>query len=286
MDNLTSLTSPVDKKEIIESNNLDTDNLDVYGSRRREEPLKMTELDDAVKDLHDNSFVKKYKQVERTFADPGIMNQQYCLVSFVPSSQAKPDEDGCYGMVKVRGTYNTIDECNERAEFLIQNIDSYHKIYTTYVGRPFPATSSSKYSAETAEVDIKKKITKVVSEDIKKQKMEEQKEINEIKEREKKLLDSSKEENADPFEEYITMRVKKAQLTWTYLETLKKMDEMKSSILKVRTEIEDADKEHPEYIDNYREKYYAARRESGLKEDDDSSFIAYLGDDRDKELGF
>jgi hypothetical protein len=286
MDNLTSLTSPADKKEIVESNNLDKDNLDVYGSRRREEPLSMLELDDAVKDLHEKAFVGKYRPVERTFADPSIMNQQYCLVSFVPSAQAKPDEDGCYGMIKVRGTYNTMDECNERAEFLIQNIDSYHKIYTTYVGRPFPATSSSKWSAETAEVDIKKKITKVVSEDIKKQKAEEQREINEIKERERKLLDSSKDESVDPFEEYITMRVKKAQLTWTYLETQKKMEEMKQSILKVREEIEQNDKEHPEYIENYREKYYSARRESGLKEDDDSSFIAYLGDDRDSELGF
>lgn len=286
MDNLTSLTSPADKKEIVESNNLDKDNLDVYGSRRREEPLSMSELDDAVKDLHEKAFVGKYKPVERTFADPSIMNQQYCLVSFVPSAQAKPDEDGCYGMIKVRGTYNTMDECNERAEFLIQNIDSYHKIYTTYVGRPFPATSSSKWSAETAEVDIKKKITKVVSEDIKKQKAEEQREINEIKERERKLLDSSKDESVDPFEEYITMRVKKAQLAWTYLETQKKMEEMKQSIIKVREEIEQNDKEHPEYIENYREKYYSARRESGLKEDDDSSFIAYLGDDRDSELGF
>ena len=80
MDSLTSLTSPVDKKEIVETNNLNTDNLDVYGSRRREEPLSMNELDDAIKDLHDSSFVKKYKQVERTFADPAIMNQQYCLV--------------------------------------------------------------------------------------------------------------------------------------------------------------------------------------------------------------
>ena len=286
MDNLTSLTSPADKKEIVESNNLDKDNLDVYGSRRREEPLSMSELDDAVKDLHEKAFVGKYRPVERTFADPSIMNQQYCLVSFVPSAQAKPDEDGCYGMIKVRGTYNTMDECNERAEFLIQNIDSYHKIYTTYVGRPFPATSSSKWSAETAEVDIKKKITKVVSEDIKKQKAEEQREINEIKERERKLLDSSKDESVDPFEEYITMRVKKAQLAWTYLETQKKMEEMKQSIIKVREEIEQNDKEHPEYIENYREKYYSARRESGLKEDDDSSFIAYLGDDRDSELGF
>ena len=180
MDQLSSLSTPQEKQEAFQKSGKsesERDNVDLYASRRREEPLSVSELADAVDELHDSNFVKKYRQVERTFADPAIMNQQYCLVSFVPAVGATPDEDGFYGMIKVRGTYNTMDECNERAEFLIQNIDSYHKIYTTYVGRPFPATSSSKYSAETAEVDIKKKITKVVSEDIKKQKAEEQKEI-------------------------------------------------------------------------------------------------------------
>jgi len=205
------------------------------------------------------------------------------LVSFIPSKDARPDSDGVYGMVKVRGSYHTLEETNERAEFLINNIDSYHKIYHAYVGRPFPATNSSSYSAETSEVDIRKKVSKVVSDDIKQKRLEEKREIEDIKQREKELIEESKRDEIDTYEKYITLRVKKAQLSWTYLETQKKMDQMKESIITTRREVQELDAEFPEYINSYRDKYMEARINSGIKEEDDS-FIKYLGEDAD--LGF
>lgn len=274
---MSSLTSPNDR----ESNPLNL--------QRNAPPLEGDELKNAVADLNDNSFLKKYSRLERVFADPAIPNQQFCLCSFVPSKDAVPDKDGIYGMIKFRGAYNTTDELNDRAEFLIQNIDSYHKIYHCYVGKPFPATSSSKFSAETSEVDIRKKVTKVISDDIRQQKREERKEIEEIKEREKRLLDESKDDfEEDPLDKYITTRVKKAQLVWTYLETKKKMDQMQKNIVKARQEVKDMDTENPDFILKYKEKYYAARNKAGLKEENDESFMKYLGDDIDDEklLGF
>ena len=192
-------------------------------------------------------------------------------------------------MVKFRGAYNTLDELNDRAEFLIQNVDSYHKIFHCYTGKPFPATSSSKFSAETSEVDIRKKVTKVISDDIRQQKIEERKEINDIKEREKRLLEETKEDfEEDPLDKYITTRVKKAQLVWTYLETKKKMDQMQENIVKARAEIKEMDEQNPEFISKYKDKYYAARNQAGLKQENDDSFMKYLGDDIDDEqlLGF
>ena len=192
-------------------------------------------------------------------------------------------------MIKFRGSYNTLDELNDRAEFLIQNVDSYHKIYHCYTGKPFPATSSSKYSAETSEVDIRKKVTKVISDDIRQQKMEERKEIEEIKEREKRLLEETKEDfKEDPLDKYITTRVKKAQLVWTYLETKKKMDQMRENIIKARSEIKENDEQNPDFISKYKDKYYAARNQARLKQENDDSFMKYLGEDIDDEklLGF
>ena len=63
------------------------------------------------------------------------------------------------------------------------------------------------------------------------------------------------------------------------------MAEMKESILKVRQQIKDSDTENPDYINQYREKYMEARKEAGIP-DTDASFIQYLGEDRDDELGF
>ena len=227
------------------------------------------------------NFIRKYPQIERTFADPGILGQKFCLVSFVPSIKAVPDPDGIYGMIKIRGSFDTEHEALSRSEFLISNIDSYHKIYTAWVGRPFPATSSSQFSAETTEVDIKNKITKIVSEDIKQQKLAEKKEIEDIKEREANLLDDVQKEE-DPYDHYTVQRVKKAQLVWTYIETQKKMDKMKESIIKTRAEIIKLDKENPDFINKYEQKFFEARSKAGIKPDNDS-FIEYMGENP-KEL--
>ena len=271
----TSLTSPNDR------------NSEKKWRPDKDPKLTDSQTDEALKDLNVDDFITNYPRIERHYCDPPIFGQKFCLVSFIPSQGAKPDKDGIYGMFKSRGNFATIEEANEKAESLIQNIDSYHKIYHCYVGRPFPATSSSKYSAETAEVDIKKKITNVISEDVLAKKREEQKEIDEIKEREKRLLAESKraEEGIpeDPVETYTVNRVKYAQLTWTYIETGKKMEQMKENIIKTREILKEMDEENPDFITKYRSKYMKAREESGIP-DDDESFIKYLGEDVD--LGF
>jgi hypothetical protein len=267
----TSLTAPNDRTSstfrISEKVNLTTD-----------------ESRDAVQDLLVKDIIRNYPATERTFADPSIPGQKLCLVSFIPSVDAVPDKDGVYGMMKVRGCYDNEEEADDRAELLIRTVDSYHKIFTAFVGKPFPATTSSKWSADMNEIDIKKKVTEVISKDIKRQRMEEKKEIEDIKDREKKLMEDV-EKDFDPYERYIELRVKKAQLVWTYLETQKKMDEMKESIVKTREEIAELDAEEPSFFSTYREKYMLARRDAGLK-DDDASFLSYLGDDDEKEIEF
>ena len=55
-----------------------------------------------------------------------------------------------------------------------------------------------------------------------------------------------------------------------------KMEEMKQSIIRTRTEIEELDTEHPEFIETYREKYMSAREEAGIKEDDNNSFLQFI----------
>ena len=182
-------------------------------------------------------------------------------------------------------------EADQRAEFLIRNVDSYHKIYHTYVGRPFPITFSSDYSAETSEVDIRREMTKSISSNIKKQKDEEQKISREMKEREETLLaesekarkdDGEGDPDVDPYDEYITQSVKKAQLSWTFLEHLKKLKEVREIIIKTRSVISKMDEEYPDFKEKYFEKYMEARRKSGLDEnvrETQDNFIMYMVED-------
>lgn len=248
---------------------------------------KITLSDDEVEEAKEvlNKDIR-FLQVEQHFADPPQFNQKITLFSFIPSKNAKPDKDGVYGFAKVRGVYATEEEANERAEFIIRNVDSYHEIFHTYVGRPFPITISEIYSNEVKQIDIRQKTTDVISEDILTQKKNEKQQIEEIKNREKALLEESNRaknnEPQDDFEVYITEQVKRAQLLWTLVETRKKIDQMKDSINKTTDTIKNFDLNNPEFFSKYKDRYYEARKEAGLPDDNnDNSFIKYLGMDLD-----
>ena len=268
-----------------------TDSLDrdIVNKWKPEKAPALTDgqTDDAMKVLNNTDFTDKFPRVDKCYADPIIPMQIYGLVSFTPAKGATPNENGVYGFAKLRGNYATEIEANERAEYLIKNFDSYHAIYHTYCGRPFPMTISSKYSAETTEVDIRKQTTESVSQNIKEKRNDEQQAMREIKDREEKLLQESKKEEIDTYDDYITQRVKLAQLSFTYLEHQKKMVEVKDIIIKTRKVLKELDEEFPDYQNSYYDKYIQARKDAGLKEskmDADANFIKFLVEDAD--LGF
>lgn len=244
--------------------------------------LSENEVTSAMEELNNVSFTSKFPRIDRTYADPPPPLQGIGLLSFVPAKGAQPNANGVYGFAKLRGNYSTQQEADQRAEFLIRNVDSYHQIYHTYVGRPFPMTASSKYSAETNEIDIRKEIVESVSNNVKQKKQDELKTVQEIKAREEALVADTKKEEVDPYDEYITLRVKKAQLSWTYLEHVKKMKEIKDILVRTRKEIGKMEEENSEYKEKYYDKYMTARKESGFKdtpEELQANFMKFLVED-------
>ena len=234
------------------------------------------QLEELHKEL--NVDIRQY-QVDRYYTDPAQIGQKIALVSFVPSSGAKPDKDNIYGMMKVRGVFENESDANIRADFLIRNVDSYHEIFHCHVGRPFPITTNNKYAHYVQKIDIKKKTTEIISEDIINKRQDEKQTVSEIKEREEKMLEESKraEEGLpmDEYDEYITLNVKRAQLLWTYKETMKKFETMKESYEQSVKRIQELDEKCPNYQHDYMEKYMDARRDSGLPDDKDS-FVKYM----------
>jgi len=243
--------------------------------------LTNIETQEAMKVLNNKEFVRKFPSVERKFADPSVELQRYGLISFIPAKGATPNENGVYGYSKLRGNFASTGEADERAEYLIRKVDSYHQIYHTYVGRPFPLTVSSNYSADTTEIDIRKDMTSSVSANIKQKKKDEQKIIEELEDQEEKLLEDVKKEEEDPYDAYTTLRVKLAQVSWTYMETEKKMKEMEVIIIKSHSEIYKMEKESSEYKKQYYSKYMKAREASGIKEskNTEETFMKFLVED-------
>ena len=247
-------------------------------------PLAESEVTEAMKALNDTSFIDKFPKVDRAFADPVLPMQNISLFSFTPAKGATPNENGVFGFGKIRGTFNLPQEAEERAEFIIRNVDSTHQVFHTYTGRPFPLTNSSKYSAETSEIDIRKEITKATSNNVKERRQTDEQTVKEIKTREEALLAESKQdpEDVDPYDEYITLRVKKAQLTWTFLEHKKKMAEIVPIVAKTKERLVELDEQDPEFQKKYLEKYMAARKEAGLSDDSaKENFLQFLVEDVD-----
>ena len=268
----SSLTSPVDKNET-----------DEKSYKLGAPPMTEEEVKAAMQELNVKDFVQKFPRLEKFYADPKHENQVHCLVSFFPSKGAKPDDDGVYGMLKVRGTFATQDEADLKAEYLIRNVDSFHSIYHTYVGRPFPLAATKKYICETKDIDIKKKVVETTSEEVRKKREEEKQTMEEIKDREKELLADVAKSEIDPYDRYIELMVKKSQLTWTYDATMKKINEMKGNIIKARAELAELRAKDEDYHTKFYERYMEARKKSGLPDSDDS-FIKYMCEDLD--LGF
>lgn len=261
-----SLLSPSDKKAL-------GDNIPERDTRVE---ITAQQLEELKKEL--NVDIRSY-QVDRYYSDPMQVGQKTALVSFVPSAGAKPDKDNIYGMMKVRGVYESELDANNRAEFLIKNVDSYHEIFHCHVGRPFPITDNNRYAHYVQKIDIKNKTTEVISEDIINKRREEKNEVEQIKEREEQLLKASKQAEkglpVDEYDEYITLNVKRAQLLWTYRESLKKFNEMRKGYESAVGRIKELDAAFPNYKHDYMEKYMQARRDSGIP-DDQESFVKFM----------
>lgn len=257
-----------------------------FKANTSEPPLTNDQTRHALVSQYDNTSISLFPRVERKYADPAITNQNYALVSFVPSKEAKPDSDGCYGMMKIRGVFPTIEEADERAEYIVKNVDSYQSILTTFVGRPFPLIphDAEKYGAKLNKIDVNKKTEEVISKDIKAKREQDNKEVAEIREREEKLKQDVKVEMEDlPSEEmYTTLRVKRSQLIYTYMENIKKMRELKELIYNTDKEIQVMDANDSTLIEQYHQRYMDARRESGFTDEmvqDTDTFMKYLGND-------
>jgi hypothetical protein len=268
-----SLISPEDYQNISEEHK--TPQRDVPPLTREETNIEKKRL-----------LSKKIPQVDRKYIDPPIQGQNFCLFSFVPSKNARPDSHKIFGMIKCRGVFDTIENAEDHAENLMRNVDNLHVIHIAKVGSPFPFISDdTNFAEETVKVDLQQRIDKEMRREMKKKKQEELKEKREIMERQQKLLSEQKEDAPpDPFDEYTTLQVKRAQLIWTWKEIEAKREDVEKALLKTRNEIREMDDESKEYSETYMEKYNLAREMAGIPEDTGEGFVSFMM--RDVKLPF
>jgi hypothetical protein len=137
-------------------------------------------------------------------------------------------------------------------------------------------------------------MTKTISQDIKAKRTKEEKEMTDLRKREEEMMRHNKEVQEHPenkedvsspelqLDEYITLRVKKAQLSWTYLETKKKQEEIVDILARTQKDLEEMEAKNPEHKEHYFKKYMAARENSGLDTSEhQDNFVKFMVDDAD-----
>lgn len=236
--------------------------------RDRPDPLPGTcslteeEVSLAKKELINTDFLKLgFPKVVRTRRDPPIAQQSYYAMSFIPSQGARPDADGCFGVMKQRGNFPTPKEAEEWCENLIRGNDSYNENLIGYVGHDFPLTVDSKYCLSTKEVDVRTKMDTVARDSIRSQREHDKKEMEEIQERRRELLadtSEAKETSTDDLDYYVTLRVKRANIRMMQEECTKKMKECAKILSKTTSEINKLDDKYPHYVKEYKAKYNSA----------------------------
>lgn len=249
-------------------------------------PLTGNELECAFSDL----YIDKYVKGDRKFNDPEINGQTYALFSFTPSTTAKPDENGLYGFIKVRGTFSRLEEAEEKSKELIQ-LFSANKIFVCHTGSPVPLQTQIKNIENVVEVDNPNMDQETIKfqELAKEQGIKEKQAMEEIKQREELLKRdvTLTSKDKEPIQIYLELIHKRATCAYLYKQHQEKLEETKNIIISTRQKISDMDVEYPnlkeEYLDHYRE----SCKNNGIDKAEDEMALyikKFVGED--SALGF
>ncbi len=231
--------------------------------------LNDEQLAQAMSQLVNKGFTSmEWPRTMKLHVDPPLSGQNFTLLSFIPSKTAVPDKEGCFGVLKIRGTFPSEKEMDQWAENIIRNHDTYAAIDCCYVGKPFPLMKdNSVYRESTKEIDTRIKVNEIQKEEVKTRRDQERKEMDEVNRRHRELLSSveeTKEKTVDDLELYTQLRVKKANLLYRQEDFKKRIIESEQLLVQTVKEISSMDKQHPEYKEQFMTKYLQALDASGI----------------------
>lgn len=229
------------------------------------QPLTDAQTSQAKKEL-----IIQYPKIKRHIIDPplktGSKNQKLGMFSWYPSKGAKPDVNGIYGVIILRGCFKTEAEAEARATYLIQNVDSKHELYIAEVGCEKPLCVDNKYVNDI----------KIIESTVDKSKKEHEEEVRKEQENTQKQIEQKKREleddvKRDPNEVdidmYITKLIKLSNINQHYNDQKTEMLRCEDIIKRTKSEVIEIEHIHPEYKDQFISKMEATFVERGIPVD-------------------
>ncbi len=223
-------------------------------------PLDNEQLKLAKKDLVHKEYLElKYPRTRSIRDDPQLSGQNIAVYSFFPSKGAKPDSDGCYGVIKFRGNFRNVDDADDWAEHLLRNHDSLAEYSFVRVGQDIPLMKdNSIYCEETREIDTQQQVQKTTKEYYKEQRDKEKMQKQEIEQKQKMLLNPSTADQQalqDDIDFYITLRNKEASARKLLDDCKKAMEQAQTVLDKTIPEMKTIEETHPDWIEEAVKRY-------------------------------
>jgi hypothetical protein len=237
------------------------------------EPNRPDETKEVMKAEKTNLILPLWRTVCRVKRDPLIRKQEFGLVSFAPARGATPNQNGLYGVAKLRGNFGSEEAASQEAERIIREVDSANSVFVVRVGQTFPiAGEVHRFVGETVNVDLSETVSAEDAEREKKAQKKDAKDKKQLLDKEKQLLSRNKEIQAGTYEEdvldvYTRAQIKRAQLQHTLAVTEEKVKEIHKVLDQAKEDVVTLDARHPELKAKYIEHYLEARREAGLSTD-------------------
>jgi hypothetical protein len=254
----------------------------------QEKPLTNEQLDQAYKDLYMPAYT--YTRADRKFTDPPIRGQNYALFSFQPTKGAAPDNNGIYGFIKIRGTYNRLEEVEEKSKELIQYF-SAHQLFAVEVGTPTPLKEKLENKDMITEIEHRdaNHDMDVYTDLVRDQTAKEKQQIEEIKRKTEELKADVQKgpDDKEPLQRYLELVQKRATAAYVYTQHREKLAEYKTVVLATREQIAEMDRQYPNLKDEYLDHYTKTCRETGIDQAVDNMAVMikqYYAEDPD--LGF
>jgi hypothetical protein len=262
-------------------------------------PLTELELENAKKELK----IEPYPVFNKRFSDEFVKKHdpQYALFSFIPrinekllmfykeirsilseKQRKKLDElidadKYVHGVGKIRGAYNTLLEAENASDDIIKNIDSSNSVFICKIGDPFPLVVKG-FAGEVKKVDVKNIIEQSMLENIRQKRAREQKEIEELKQREQQLKEPVEiSPYISDLDNYITMRVGLANNRFTQEKARQMVIDLEVKEKGIISKLLELERENPNFENEYMERYMAGRKSVGFNADEKlEGYLAYV----------
>jgi len=262
-------------------------------------PLTEAELENAKKELN----IGPYPVFNKRFSDNFVKKHdpQFALFSFIPrinknllmfyreirpglseKQQNRLDEfinadKYIYGVGKIRGAYTNLLEAEDASDYIVKNIDSSNSVFICKIGEPFPLVVKG-FAEEVKKVDVKNIIEQSMIENIRQKKAREQKEIEELKQREQHLKESVEiSPHFSDLDNYITMRVGLANNRYTQEKARQMIVDLEVKEKDLISKLLELETEHPTFEKEFMDRYMAGRKSVGFNADEKlEGYLAFI----------